>query len=206
MKSFLDRAALRYTLLLLTILALTPLLASAQTPAPAAKAADDKKAVAAAPADTATEVGATMCASCHAEKADAFKKSWHGRKMPAMKGVDPEKTCESCHGPGSLHAAAAGDKENPGFATVKISAEATNDRCLACHNQKAIMNWKVGEHNQQGLACATCHKVHEFAVLAPKPKSEVCLECHKKKLLLVMCLPGWWNVVTGLAAPLRSIA
>ena len=35
-------------------------------------------------AETATEVGAAVCTGCHAERAEAFKKSWHGRKMPAM--------------------------------------------------------------------------------------------------------------------------
>ena len=176
-----DRAVLKKALMILAGLALAPLLA-AQTPTPSsATAPSAQPAPAAAPAEAATEVGATVCASCHTERADAFKKSWHARKMPAMKGVDSEKTCESCHGPGSLHVAAGGDKANPGFATVKISAEATNDRCLACHNQRAIINWKVGTHNQQGLACATCHKIHEAGASAPKPKSEVCLTCHQKK-------------------------
>ena len=130
--------------------------------------------------ETATEVGATICAGCHAEKAEAFKKSWHGRKMPAVKNVPFEKSCESCHGPGSLHAAAAGDKNNAGYTTTKISAD-SNERCLSCHNQRAIINWKVSTHNQQGLACASCHKIHEAGESAPKPKSEVCLDCHKKQ-------------------------
>jgi DmsE family decaheme c-type cytochrome len=168
MNSVRHREALCKALLILPILLLSPMLAAAQ----------DKKE---APAEAATEVGMTACAGCHSEKADAFKKSWHARKMPAMKKVDAEKTCESCHGPGSLHVAAGGDKTNPGFETVKITAQATNDRCLACHNQKAVMNWKVGEHNQQGLACATCHKIHEAGESSPKPKSEVCLNCHTKK-------------------------
>jgi DmsE family decaheme c-type cytochrome len=141
--------------------------------------ASDSSAKAAAP-EAATEVGAATCAGCHADRAEAFKKSWHGRKMAGMKDVPFEKSCESCHGPGSLHAAAAGDKSNPGFATTKINA-ASNDRCLACHNQRAIINWKVSTHNQQGLACAQCHKVHDVGESAHKPKSEVCLDCHKKK-------------------------
>lgn len=131
--------------------------------------------------ETATEVGAAVCAGCHAERAEAFKKSWHGRKMPAMKNVPFEKSCESCHGPGSLHAATAGDKNDPGFKTTKIS-EASNERCLSCHNQRALMNWKVSTHHQQGLACAKCHKTHEGEG-PPKPKSEVCLDCHKRQAM-----------------------
>ncbi|MFI5360670.1 MAG: DmsE family decaheme c-type cytochrome [Elusimicrobiota bacterium] len=185
-----DRAALRKVVLILSSLSFAPLLALAQpqtsatTPpqtAPAVQPAPaPAKAVVAAPAEAATEVGASVCASCHTEKADAFKKSWHGRKMPGMKGVDFEKSCESCHGAGSLHVAAAGDKDNPGFATTLITAE-KNDRCLTCHNQRKLINWKVSEHNQQGIACAQCHKIHDYAVEAPKPKSEICMDCHKKK-------------------------
>ncbi|MCX5795542.1 MAG: DmsE family decaheme c-type cytochrome [Elusimicrobia bacterium] len=144
--------------------------------------------------EAATEVGATVCAGCHAERAEAFKKSWHGRKMPAMKNVPFEKSCESCHGPGSLHAAAGGDKSNPGFATTKISAE-SNERCLSCHNQRAVINWKVSAHNQQGLACAQCHKIHEGEG-APKPKSEVCLDCHKKKRMEIN-LPFHHPIIEG---------
>lgn len=129
--------------------------------------------------EAAVEVGAAVCAGCHAEHAEAFKKSWHGRKMPAMKDVPFEKSCESCHGPGSLHAAAAGDKSHPGFATTRIT-EAANGRCLSCHKQRSLMNWKVSTHHQQNLACAKCHKTHEGEG-APKPKSEVCISCHRKQ-------------------------
>jgi DmsE family decaheme c-type cytochrome len=192
-----NRVALRTTLFILASLALAPLLAAAQTPSSgAAPATAPAVQPAAQSAETATAVGATVCASCHTEKADAFKKSWHGRKMPEMKDVPSENTCESCHGPGSLHVAAAGDKTNPGYATTKISAEATNDRCLSCHNQKKLMNWKVGQHNQQGLACATCHKIHEAGANSPKPKSEVCLDCHKKKRM-EMNLPFHHPIAEG---------
>jgi DmsE family decaheme c-type cytochrome len=156
--------------------------------------AEEAAAKAAAP-ETATEVGATVCAGCHAERAEAFKKSWHGRKMPAVKNVPFEKSCESCHGPGSLHAAAAGDKSNPGFATTNISA-ANNDRCLSCHDQRAIINWKVSTHNQSGLACAQCHKIHEAGENSPKPKSEACLDCHKKKRMEIN-LPFHHPIIEG---------
>jgi DmsE family decaheme c-type cytochrome len=146
-------------------------------------------------AETATEVGATVCAGCHADRAEAFKKSWHGRKMEAVKKIPFEKSCESCHGPGSLHAAAAGDKTNPGFETTKISA-ASNDRCLSCHNQREVINWGVSAHKQQGLACAQCHKIHETEG-APKPTdSEGCMNCHKKKRMEAN-LPSHHPVIEG---------
>jgi len=165
---------------------------AAPTPAPALHSEP------AAPSDTAaTEVGATVCASCHADRAEAFKKSWHGRKMPAVKNLPFEKSCESCHGPGSRHAAAAGDKANPGFATTLMTAE-KNERCLSCHNQRDIMNWKVSTHNQQGLACAKCHKVHETEG-PPKPTNEVCLDCHKKKRMEIN-LPSHHPIIEGKVA------
>lgn len=131
--------------------------------------------------ETAAFVGAETCAGCHAERAETFKKSWHGRKMPAMKKIPFEKSCESCHGPGSLHAAAAGDKNDPGYRTTTI-AESGNERCLSCHNQRGLMNWKVSSHHQQGLSCAKCHKMHDGEG-PPKPKSELCFSCHKKQAM-----------------------
>jgi DmsE family decaheme c-type cytochrome len=156
--------------------------------------AEDAPAKAAA-AEKATEVGAATCAGCHVEQAEGFKKSWHGKKLPAMKNLPFEKSCESCHGPGSLHANAAGDHGNAGYATVKISA-ASNERCLACHNQRAIINWKVSEHNQSGLACAACHKIHSAGENSPKPKSEVCLDCHKK-MRMEINLPFHHPIIEG---------
>jgi len=179
--------------------------AKAATPAPAKAAvtetvkapAPDAAAKTAAPVavESATEVGAAVCASCHAEQAEGFKKSWHGRKMPAMKKVPFEKSCESCHGPGSLHANAAGDHGNAGYATVKITA-AGNERCLSCHNQRSIINWNVSTHNQQGLACAACHKMHTAGENSPKPKSELCMDCHKKQRMQIN-LPFHHPIIEG---------
>jgi DmsE family decaheme c-type cytochrome len=138
-------------------------------------------------AEKATEVGAAACAGCHAEHSENFKKSKHGKRLPAVKKIDFEKSCESCHGPGSLHAAAGGDKSNPGFATIKktsgLPAVEVNATCLGCHKQKGIMLWGTSAHKQAGLSCLKCHSVHDGkgkAQLA-KDATETCIGCHKKE-------------------------
>ncbi|MDD5210033.1 MAG: DmsE family decaheme c-type cytochrome [Elusimicrobiales bacterium] len=141
----------------------------------------------AASAETATLVGSETCIACHSEQAASFNSSTHGKKMPIVKGITADKSCESCHGAGSLHAAAAGDKANPGFATIKnpskLKGSAASATCFACHNQKAVMLWDTGTHAAKGLTCNTCHSVHN----AQGPKnlkkdvSETCYACHKSK-------------------------
>jgi len=141
----------------------------------------------AASAETATLVGSDTCIACHSEQAASFNSSTHGKKLPIVKGITADKTCESCHGAGSLHAAAAGDKTNVGFATIKnpskLKGSAASAVCFTCHNQKAVMLWDTGKHASKGLVCASCHSVHN----AKGPKNlkqavnETCYTCHKNK-------------------------
>ncbi|MBI2363055.1 MAG: hypothetical protein HYV15_06705, partial [Elusimicrobia bacterium] len=78
-------------------------------------------------------VGAETCLGCHAQQ-QAFKETSHAKGMAAAKGVEFAKSCETCHGPGAKHAAAGGDKNDPGFATIVNPAKAKGDAsCKACH-------------------------------------------------------------------------
>src|SRR3989344_5052847 len=70
-------------------------------------------------AEEPKNVGATTCIGCHADQGEAFKNNIHAKALPAVKKIGSEESCETCHGPGSLHAEAAGDKNNPGYATIK---------------------------------------------------------------------------------------
>ncbi|MDE2237094.1 MAG: hypothetical protein KGK30_04340, partial [Elusimicrobia bacterium] len=115
--------------------------------------------------DEPTYVGASTCIACHSDKAEQFKQSMHGKRLPVVKGIDFEKSCETCHGPGSLHAAAAGDRSNPGFATIidplKLPPAEQSKFCLNCHKQQEVMYWNIGPHAANGLSCLTCHSVHQ---------------------------------------------
>jgi DmsE family decaheme c-type cytochrome len=131
-------------------------------------------------------VGAKTCLGCHASLA-AYKDSRHARAMAQVKGIEFSKTCETCHGPGSLHAAAAGDKSNPGYGTIRdlksLSAIDLNKTCLECHQGGAQMYWVGSKHESRNVSCAACHSMHEpksdkHALKAPT-EDQVCAQCHK---------------------------
>ncbi|MDA8132117.1 MAG: DmsE family decaheme c-type cytochrome [Elusimicrobia bacterium] len=135
----------------------------------------------------ATYVGSDTCVACHSEQAAAYNKSLHGKTIPLVKKIAADKACETCHGAGSLHAAAAGDKTNPGFATIKNPAKQKGSDasavCFTCHNQKKVMLWDTGTHAAKGLTCNTCHSVHNGngSKNLKKDVNALCYDCHKGK-------------------------
>ena len=117
--------------------------------------------------------GAEACQACHEDIYNSFAKSPHH-------GV--EAACESCHGPAQKHveSAAAADILNPG----KLTAAATDKICLACHrNQPTHAGRLQSSHAKNGVACVTCHKVHEngpdgLVVRKPAGVNKQCASCH----------------------------
>ena len=70
----------------------------------------------------AEPIGASSCLGCHTSH-ESFKKNIHWKALANAKNIEFEKSCETCHGPGSLHAAAGGKTSDPGFATIKNPAK-----------------------------------------------------------------------------------
>jgi DmsE family decaheme c-type cytochrome len=64
--------------------------------------------------------------------------------------------------------AASGDKERA-------------NQCLACHRGGKRNLWEGAQHQNNGVACNDCHKVHRGTdpVLSKKTQPEVCFACHK---------------------------
>ena len=137
--------------------------------------------------ETATLVGSETCIACHSEQAASFNSSTHGKKISVTKTVGADKTCETCHGAGSLHAAAAGDKTNVGFGTIKNPAKADSKTvakaCFTCHKEKAVMLWSTSSHAQTGMTCNKCHSVHtgQGPNNLKKSANETCFQCHTKQ-------------------------
>jgi len=157
-----------------------PAATTVPTPPPAPPAA------AAPAAGTAEYIGADTCISCHQDKA-AFHDALHARSFSQFKGIDFQHSCETCHGPGSLHAAAAGDKSNPGFFTIKdfrgASAQKVAETCLQCHQDENRIHWVGSVHERRNVSCLACHSVHqpkEEKLLLVRPRiEEVCAQCHQ---------------------------
>jgi len=127
----------------------------------------------------ATMVGREVCATCHSEKDAAFDKTFHGRK--SLSNPKLEKSCESCHGAGSLHAE-GGDPAlilNP----KKVDSATTAGLCMTCHKDKALMMWKTGAHATNEVSCTQCHNIHETTNRKSLAKggTETCYTCHKQQ-------------------------
>lgn len=132
----------------------------------------------AAAAEGATTVGAQTCSGCHQELFDRFKKTTHGLKLQGAKGVSLEQSCETCHGPGSAHA--AGDVS--AILNPAKQGEKGMEACKDCHaGDKKRMFWTGSAHDRAGGGCMSCHSVHGGAdkLLSKKNELELCSSCHK---------------------------
>ncbi|MEK7475061.1 MAG: DmsE family decaheme c-type cytochrome [Candidatus Coatesbacteria bacterium] len=128
----------------------------------------------------AEPVGASTCLGCHAARED-FRGNVHAKVWPKVKGIDFEHSCEACHGNGSEHAGAAGDKANPGYATVKRASEGS-EACMTCHKGRGRMHWEGSVHETRGVGCTGCHSVHSghgAKNLRTADPKDVCLGCHQ---------------------------
>jgi DmsE family decaheme c-type cytochrome len=156
-------------------LALTSISSGAQQPpAPAAPPATATATAAAEPE------ALPSCGDCHADQATAFRANAHGHgKAPKGEAV-PNAVCEVCHGDGTAHIEAGGDKSS--IFTPRGFAGA--ESCLSCHDVLTDrMSRHTGVHaNSAGVHCLTCHSMHKAEPRAPhllaKNELALCTTCH----------------------------
>ena len=119
--------------------------------------------------------GAAACAGCHAEIAAAFAKNIHSHAGKWEAGF---QGCESCHGPGEMHASSS----DPNLIRNlrKLDAKNANATCLGCHEKGKLVHWTGSQHEMRGLGCTDCHSIHRGNrhLLREASESDVCARCH----------------------------
>src|SRR5207253_1706410 len=136
----------------------------------------------------ATYVGEQMCARCHPDVDKHFGHTLHAsifRQNP--RGSMQRQVCESCHGPGSLHAQAPTDHSTLiGFTKTWGTPIATqNGQCLGCHSGGERLHWPGSIHARNLLGCSDCHNpMARFSATGLHTKasiSETCQTCHQQQ-------------------------
>lgn len=139
-----------------------------------------------------TDKGVHGCLTCHAgENMEVIEETTHGN------AEDPHSPyaqhgCESCHGPGSLHASRA--RGGAGFPPLTAFGRGGNPvteqlaACLECHGTAMGdvdgMKWSGSLHDTGRISCATCHRVHttENAMADQSRQRANCARCHEKEI------------------------
>jgi DmsE family decaheme c-type cytochrome len=132
------------------------------------------KAAVAAPG--ATYVGQETCLGCHENKKGGT--SLHTKAADARTPAGG-KGCESCHGPGSLHADDP-EKVKP-IQFGKVSADVASAQCTGCHTSSEHAFWAGSKHESRKVACTTCHSVHSpkgEKLMRAESETKLCAGCH----------------------------
>ena len=136
----------------------------------------------AVPKTKATTVGSETCQTCHEDVFKAFQQNPHAAvEKDAQRGWQG-KACESCHGPGSVHAESADKKDirNP----LHLAVAEADKICLSCHlNQPTQVGRIQNGHTRNRVSCVSCHPVHkaEGGQMVARTASAVnqqCASCH----------------------------
>lgn len=135
----------------------------------------------------ATFIDDADCTICHDQEAQALTSTRHGKvndpRTPAAKHL-----CQSCHGPGSVHAKNREDGTEGGNDIIRFGkgspfpALQLSQQCLSCHEKSDKQRWHSTLHNSGDVTCADCHSSH-----APKGEpqlnqasvTDTCVQCHK---------------------------
>ena len=113
------------------------------------------------------------CGDCH-DQGKAFVANPHARGA-VTNGVVSNDACATCHGDGTEHMEAGGDKTK---ITVPRGRTGSDETCLLCHETT-----RGGMHaNTAQVNCLTCHSIHasdpRSAHLVAKPQLALCSSCH----------------------------
>ena len=134
--------------------------------------------------------GANQCMSCHREGRDrAAHEVFLGQmgisgaeKSPFAEG---SHDCETCHGPSASHRKKNEDGTRPSPAVSFAKGTPTgaqNEVCLGCHDGGNMIHWFGSMHEEEEVACVSCHAVHAARdpVFDKLAQQERCFACHPR--------------------------
>jgi DmsE family decaheme c-type cytochrome len=134
--------------------------------------------------------GANQCMSCHREGRD---KAAHEVFLTPMGISGAENSpfaegnhdCESCHGPSAAHRKKLEDGTRPPPSVSFAKGSPTgpqNEICLACHSDGNMIHWVGSLHEEEEVACVSCHEVHsaQDPVMDKLAQQEKCFACHQR--------------------------
>jgi DmsE family decaheme c-type cytochrome len=139
-----------------------------------------------------------LCVNCH-EQAKSFAANAHGRLQPCCPKQAIDVTCASCHGDGTKHAEAGGDKS-----LIKtVSGRAGSETCLSCHDRNDGRHaFRTGIHApSETVNCLSCHSIHKSEPRSPsllaKKQLDLCASCHTGQAAAFRTLPYAHRVGRG---------
>jgi DmsE family decaheme c-type cytochrome len=140
------------------------------------------------PATNAADyVGVELCRACHVQRYESYLATKMGRLfLEEPRDLREQRACETCHGPGRAHVAAAGKGGLRTFGPRDpVPVEERNQVCLQCHARGARLFWAGSTHESRGVPCTSCHRIMERISdrhqLARVDEIETCGQCHIEK-------------------------
>ncbi len=123
-------------------------------------------------------VGSKSCSDCHGQITKNFVTATHA-KLKAQ-GVNAENIgCETCHGPGSVHA------ESGGARNTIVNPRKSPEICFQCHlDMRGKFNLPHSHPVLQGkVSCGDCHDPHKGDAIKAGPfalttEMDTCTKCH----------------------------
>jgi len=138
-----------------------------------------------------TAGGTERCVRCHSgERITDIANTVHGN-LENPHTPYAQQGCESCHGPGSLHASRArGGRGFPPLLSFREGepVQPQTEACIGCHGKQMgsleAMQWSGSLHATDDMTCITCHTLHiQGNPLQDREfQQELCAECHKRQV------------------------
>ncbi len=131
-------------------------------------------------------VGNSQCFDCHTNYARSFQGNVHFRLHVDVERKPGGTSCESCHGPGSLHAQAPRDR-----ARLIVNPGKDPRACFTCH-EEVHLQFRLPEHHpvlEGQMNCVQCHNPHGRESFQPNGRgglamarlNEQCAGCHREQ-------------------------